>query len=189
LLNEDFSSGLEGWSVAGAVFEGLGEVAVTDESVTRSVLYQGVQLDPGEYLVSIDFKSLLSSEEPLGFAKDTFFATLYLSSTPEQFDPLSPEGFETFLTLFDLDSAGPFDFSGQFINNPVKLDYLTYTQPFVLETASTLFAVFELSDLNGIDDNSIVLVDSVVILIPEPRSALFAGLVALFVLLINRRRR
>ena len=60
------------------------------------------------------------------------------------------------------------------------------------DTASgkhTLFAVFELSDLNGINDNSIVLVDSVVILIPEPQSALFAGLAALLVLLINRRRR
>ena len=117
-----------------------------------------------------------------------FFASLYLSSTPEQFDPRTPEGFDAFLALFDLDSAGPFDFSGQFIDNPVKLDYLTYTQPFVLETASTLFAVFELSDLNGINDNSIVLVDSVVILIPEPQSALFAGLAALLVLLINRRR-
>jgi hypothetical protein len=188
LINEDFASGLSGWDIAGAVFEGIGEAAITDENAVRSFLYQGIQLDPGSYEININLKPLLASEEPLGFARDTFFASLYLSTTPELFDPRTPEGFDAFLELFDFDAAGPFDFSGEFMSNPGKPDYVTYSQGFTLESTSTLFAVFELSDLNGINDNSIVLVDSVVILIPEPASALFAGLAALLALLFYRRR-
>ncbi|MEX0330621.1 MAG: hypothetical protein AB3N64_04285 [Puniceicoccaceae bacterium] len=189
LQNEDFSSGLEGWDSQGAVFEGIEEVALTDENVKQSFLYQGVTLDPGTYEVAISFRQILSPAEPLGFAKDTFFASIYLSNTPEQFDPQAPDGFEGILELFNFDSAGPFAFSGEFIPDPVRPDYLSYRQTLSLTEPSTLFTVFELTDLNGINDNSLVLVDSVVVVIPEPLAAVPFGLAVLAFLLIRRKVR
>ncbi|MEX0326386.1 MAG: hypothetical protein AB3N33_09900 [Puniceicoccaceae bacterium] len=189
LQNEDFSSGLAGWDSQGAVFEGVEEVALTDENVNQSFLYQGVALDPGSYEVTVNFRQILSPAEPLGFAKDTFFASIYLSSTPDQFDPRVPDGFDGFLELFNFDSAGPFDFSGEFMEDPIRPDYLSYRQTLSLTEPSTVFTVFELTDLNGINDNSLVLVDSVVILIPEPLAALPLGIAVLTFLLIRRKVR
>ena len=189
LQNEDFSSGLSEWNTQGAVFAGLDEVALTDENVNQSFLYQGVALNPGEYELTVNFRQLLSPEEPFGYARDTFFASVYLSATPEQFDPQSPGGFEAVIGLFNLDSGGAFDFSGEFLEDSVKAGYTIYKQSLSLTEPRTLFTVFELTNLNGINDNSLVLVDSVVIVIPEPVTALICGLVAMVFIQVRRKGR
>lgn len=187
LTNGDFSRGLEGWNIAGAVFPGVDVAAVTDEDARRSVLYQGVVLEPGTYGVTVDFRNLLSSLEPQGFARDSFFASLYFTSTPDLFDPLGPAGFDVSVPLFDVDSLGPVLFTGTVGTSPSGGDYTRFSGEFALGNPLTVFAVFDLADLNGLNDNSIVLVDRVTI-VPEPVSALFLGLsTGLFILFFRRR--
>ena len=188
LTNGDFSLGLSGWEVAGAVFPGVNVAAVTDEDAQRSVLYQGVSLEPGTYGVTVDFRNLLSPIEPSGFARDSFFASLYFTSTPELFDPLGPSGFDVSIPLFDVDSIGPLLFTGSLGISPAGTAYTRFSGDFALGNPLTVFAVFDLADLNGVNDNSLVLLDRVAI-VPEPAAALLFGFVAALVGIFARRKR
>jgi len=188
LVNGDLSSGLGGWQTTGGVFSGVGEAALTDEVAAPSLLYQGVSLDSGTYQVGMDVREVLSNSEPVGYAKDTFFASLYFTSTPEQFDPRDPSGFDVAVPLFDLDASGAVLFTGTLEDITSAPGYSRFYGVFSLGTATTVFAVFELVDLNGGLDNSVVLVDNVYITVPEVSGAgVLAGLAACVFIFLRRK--
>ena len=187
VVNGEFLAGLDGWESSGAVFTAGGSAALADDGVTRSLLYQGVELEAGSYVFGFDFREFLSAEVPPGRALDTFFATLYFSGSPELFDPADLTGVSGFAALLDLDVNGPRLFEGSVAPRPGGGGYSRYETAFTLPAPVTVFAVFDFVDLNGLNNDSLVLIANVT-LIPEPSltAAVLAGVAAL--LLLRRRR-
>lgn len=179
LLNGQFTQGLDHWATHGAVLSISDQALLTDAAATRTLLFQGVEVGAGAFTFSFDFQNLLSTAEPSGRAKDTFFASLYFAPEAAAFDPVGFTGFAGFLDLLDLDAAGPRVLRGEVVASPVLAGFSRYTVEFVLPEAATVFAVFDLVDLNALPDDSRVLLDYVV-LIPEP--ALVGGWVGLIAL-------
>lgn len=187
VVNGEFLAGLDGWESRGSVFTTGGSAALADDGEARSLLYQGMELEGGNYAFSFDFRNLLSAAVPPGAALDTFFATLYFSASPELFDPEDLTGVSGFEALLDLDVNGPRLFAGEVGLSPAGSELTRYTTDFTLAEPMTVFAVFDLVDLNGINDDSLVLIDNVT-LIPEPRhAALVAAGVVLVMMVLYRR--
>ncbi len=187
--NGDFMAGTAAWELVGAVFGTGAQGLLTDATGGRSLLYQGVALGSGPYAVAFDFRNLLSAAEPFGFARDTFFASLYFSGTPGLFDPLGPTGFSQAVALLDVDAVQATVHTGLVAPSPFGGGFQRYTGGFSLAAPATVFVVFDLVGLNGIASDSVVAVDNVsVVLVPEPVAvvplAVAGGLLAL-----RRRRR
>jgi len=189
LVNGRFTDGLAGWEVNGAVFVSAGSAVLMDEAVQRSLLFQGVALEAGNYRFGFDFRNLLSSAEPLGFARDSLFASLFVSSTPLEFDPVSFAGFQVSIPLFDLDALSMSLWTGAVAPSPFGGGFTRFETVFSLGNPATVFAVFDFFDLNGINADSLVLIDNVT-LVPEPGlSGLAVAFCALAFAVYFRRRK
>lgn len=188
IVNGDFLAGLDGWETEGAVFTAGGAAVLADDGAVRSLLYQGVDLEVGMYAFSFDFRNLLSAAAPPGRALDTFFATLYFSGSAEVFDPVNLTGVSGFAALLDLDINGPRLFEGSVAPSPAGGQFTRYETVFTLSEPLTVFAVFDFVDLNGLNNDSLVLVDNVT-LIPEPRHSVLAAAGVVLVLIVLYRRR
>lgn len=169
-LNWDFSDGLTGWETAGSVTAGGGGAILSDQNTLRSLLFQGVHLEPGTYVLSFDFLHALSPEVPFGWAQDAFFTTLYFSDTPLLFDPATASGFQAALPLFDLEFTGIRMFSGTVSDSALGTEYSLYQTSFDLIDPVSAFIVFDFNNLNNINADSTVFIDNV-LLVPEPSLA------------------
>jgi len=177
-LNADFSSGLLSWSSTGSVSSIGGGAVLSDGGALRSILYQGAFIDSGSYLLSFDYRSPLSTSIPVGSAADAAFATIYFSSTPASFDPTLAVGFDSFLALADFDFSGVNAYSGSTGSSSLGPLYSFYQTAFVVPAPTTAFIVFELNNLNTVNNDSSFFVDNVTVVAPEPTmvSLMISGL-------------
>jgi len=98
LTNNDFSNGLNGWSVNGdgdsdVIVNSLDEAVLGDNNAITSELYQGALLVKGNtYVLDFYFSNKLSSfvpSDPSAFF-DTYFASLYFIDDINLFNPFDP---------------------------------------------------------------------------------------------------
>ena len=157
--NPGFDSGLDPWSAQGSAAASGGVAVVTDSGVTRSLLSQPISLGPGAFTLSFDFRDALSASTPVGTLADSLFATLYLSDSLATLDV--PGGaFADTISLFDLDSTGAFNVNGMLSASAKGAGWQRFTLTFN-SVHSVLAPVFDLRDLNTIDNDSAVAFDNV----------------------------
>jgi hypothetical protein len=161
VINGDFANDLVGWIHEGDVKDINQEAVLGDNNTLYSVLYQSVVLTQGRYVLTFDFKNALSnfSPEPPFVFFDVFFASLYFSNDPLQFNV--PDGrFETVIPLFDMDYEGPFDISGEITSSPKGPGWYRFRIVFE-NTYPYATPVFELFNLNFVNNDSHVSLDNV----------------------------
>ena len=195
LTNGEFTGSLSSWTPGGTVFN-TGDTAVFSDSVaTPTSLFQsGAILGSIEgFELSFDFLNGLSANVPSGFLPDSFFATLYLGSSP--FGPTLPGGvFDQAVALFDMDASGPFNAASGSVFGPSPKGSGWSRFTLALDTAPAFTGpgyatvAFEFYNLNGTGSDSVVAMDNVslVTVIPEPGSVLL--LVAAAPLIFRRKR-
>ncbi len=175
-INPDFNDGLSSWSTNGTVTAIGGGAVFTDNDALRSMLYQGAAVAGGTHLLSFDYRSPLSAAIPPGSAADALFATLYLSSTPEIFNPVTASGYDSFLALVDFDFSGALTYTGTTGASSLGPLYQLYQATVFIPAATTAFIVFDLNDLNAINNDSSFLIDNVSLVVPEPAMISLFGL-------------
>lgn len=172
VLNGDFSSNLNDWQNSN-VSPTSGVADLNDSTGTDSRLYQGVVLSSGQYLVEFDFQNQISADVAPGGFLDTFFASLYFINDIANFD-LDNLVFDDSLALFDLAASGPVPYIGSIGSSALGGGWQHYSGSFS-NTANYAIPTFELFNLNGINQDSHVLIDNVAITaaavitpVPEP---------------------
>jgi hypothetical protein len=183
VIDGDFSNGVTGWTTIGDVQVINGEAVLGDNNQTYSLLYQGVAIGTGLYFLDFDFKSGLSRTVPDLSFPDSFFASLYFINDLSQFslDPLNPI-FDDDMALFDMDYSGIYTINGAIGPSTKGPDWLHFDVTFQ-NTYGNAIPVFELFDMNFINNDSIVLLDNVSLeVVPEPSTMflLGSGLLGLF---------
>lgn len=193
LINGDFTGSLSSWTVSNTVFN-TGDAAIFSDSVASPVsMFQSVE-GPTGFSLSFDYFNGLSSTVLGGFVPDTFFATLFLGTTPFG-STLAGGTYAEAIPLFDLDSSGAFNLaSGTILGaSPKGTGWTRYTlhretaPAFTSPVVMTL--AFEFFNLNGINSDSVAGVDNVLLtsIVPEPGRTSFI-LFGLSVLFLRRRR-
>ena len=165
--NADFSDGLNQWTTSGNVINLNQEALIGDDGSAHNILYQGVAVSLGTLMVDFDFRNLLSGSIPMGTFPDSFFVSMYAINDINLFD-LQNNVFDDELPLMDLDANGVFNNMGTIEMSMKGPDWLHFSATFE-NTHNYVIPVFELFDLNLVQDDSAVLVDNVRV-IPEPRS-------------------
>lgn len=181
---EDFSAGLGAWTATGAVATVNEEVRLADDEAT-AFLYQGIATPPGSTSIEFDFNNNLSPDFNQGTFLDSFFASLFFVDDLNQFDLLGSV-FDDSLALLDLDAQGAFNVNGDITPSDKGPDWLHFSATFVNNYAYVI-PVFEVNDLNLVAGDSEVLIDNVVIAVPEARGV--ALLLVGMSLALGRRRR
>lgn len=173
VINGGFDTGLTGWTIDGDVQAGP-EATLGDFQAIYSLLYQGVNLSPGTYVLEFDLLNELSRNvpvDPFAFA-DTFFASLYYTNDMSTFD-LANNIFDGVDPVLDMDASGPFNVYGNVGPSALGGGWLHVSFAFSTNYAYAI-PVFELFDFNTIDGDSGVRVDNVAItpratdVVPEP---------------------
>lgn len=163
VVNGDFSDDLVGWTHEGDVKDIDQEAVLGDDNTMYSVLHQSVALTEGRYVLTFDFKNALSdvSPGPPFVFFDVFFASLYFSNDPLQ---LSVPGsqFQSVIPLFDMDYQGPFDIGGEIIASPKGTGWYRFRIVFENKYPNAT-PVFELLNLNFVNNDSHVFLDNVTI--------------------------
>ncbi len=196
LVNGEFTGSVTGWTNEGATVFNTGDSAVFSDSVaSASGLFQSVAIlaDTVRFEIVFDLRNLLSNSIPPGQLPDVFFGSLYLGTTPFGAS-LNSATFDQYYNLFDLDSNG-FDnlpegaAIGSSPKGPEWVRYslnLATTPAFSTPGFATLS--FEFFEQNGINSDSVAVVDNVSfipVVIPESSALAFFPL---FALLLRRRR-
>lgn len=194
------SGNFSGWLYEGDVSStSAGEAVLGDNVATYSHLYQGAALAAGNYTIQFNFRNFLSptpySADSGGFAfLDTFFTTLYSTSDLTSFS-LDPQGagaskFDAALSLFSLDANGAFGYTGKIGPSQKGNDWNRFSMDFHNDYAYAI-PVFELLDLNYINDDSSVLIDNLSITAanPVPEPGTLAMLLGGFAVLIAFRKK
>ncbi len=197
ILNGDFANSLSSWNREGQVFDTGALAAFADPVVEPASLFQSVTTVPGfvGYQLSFDFLNGLSASAPLGFLRDTAFATLFFGDAP--FGSSLMDGiFDTAIGLFDIDALGAFAVAdgGSFgaSSKGPSWSHYTLNQITAPEFADPGFVTiaFEFFDLNGIRNDSVFAIDNVVltpVIVPEPSVGVL--MVVAFGVVLRRRRR
>jgi len=173
LVNGDFSSGLDGWSVQGDVAVESGAAVLGDDAEWYSLLFQGAALEPGAYTLQFDFFNALSGDVPdFALGPDYFLASLYFTDDLGAFDLVNGV-YDDAIGLMDMDFAGLISSSGTITPVAGMDGWYRYSIGFSNAYAYAI-PVFEMMDFNFVDNDSGVGVDNVRIdpIIPEPATAL-----------------
>jgi len=188
VVNGDFTAGLTGWVTQGSVFGSSGIAVLTDGGTTRSLLDQPIGSAIGMFSLTFDYRDALSSTVPNGALADTLFASIYLSDNLAGLD-VSGGGFAEAIPLFDLDSTGAFNVNGTLGPSSKGVDWVKFTLTFN-STHEFLAPVFDLRDLNTINNDSAAAFDNVVLrAVPEPSAAVVALIGIFGVVLCPTRKR
>jgi hypothetical protein len=165
--NGDFSLGLQSWETSGDVFVSEEEAEVADGLPGGARLYQVVTLTGGDYILSFDVRSSLSSAFAPGTFPDTFFASLYFIDEAGDLD-IGGGVFDAALGLMDLDWQGVFNSSGTVGPSVKGPGWFHYSTVFSMDYNHVAVA-FDLVNLNAQTGDSAVRVDNVMIaVVPEP---------------------
>lgn len=193
LINGDFSSGLDGWSVIGDVSGVAGTADISDNEY-YSALYQALGVTDGSYVLEFDFYSGISDEVPDFTFPDVFFASLYFIDDLGAFD-LETASYDDALALFDLDYSGVSNLTGEVVM--IGQGWYHFTLAFDT-TYAYVIPAFELLNQNDPNANlllgldSDVYIDNVSIVpgvIPEPSTFVLVGIGgAMFALRMRVRR-
>ena len=165
---------LDQWQISGNVYNGPSNSAVLgDSQAWYSSLSREFQLAPGIYTIAFDFKNSLSAQMTDFSFPDVFFASLYFP-VDSNLDPLS------LLSMQYAEGSNPtgaYENSG--VINPLGDGWYHFSMNFE-NLSGTVTPMFELMDLNYIDNDSQVLVDNIAITapaapVPEPSTLLLLG--------------
>jgi hypothetical protein len=193
MINGDFTGSLSSWTVTSTAFN-TGGAAIFSDSVSSPVsIFQSVE-GPTGFSLSFDYFNGLSSTVLGGFVPDTFYATLFLGTTPFG-STLAGGTYDEVIPLFDLDSSGAFNLAAGTIlgSSPKGTGWTRYTLHRETAPAFTspvfMTLAFEFFNLNGTNSDSVAGVDNVQLtaIVPEPGRATFL-LFGLSALLLRRRR-
>lgn len=193
VINGDFAGGLASWVSTGDVSAPPGYARLGDNGQVYSLLYQGVPLATGDYMLDFDFKNALSLTAPGAQTfPDVHFASLYFINDMGQFN-LGANQFDLGVPLFDMDSVGVYNNHGAITASPLGPDWLHFALAFTNNHAYAI-PTFEFFDLNFIDNDSAVLIDNVRIgvvtrTVPEPASYLLITVGLLSLSLLHRHAR
>jgi hypothetical protein len=174
VANGDFSTGLTSWSWSGDVSNFSG-YALLNDSAEYALLWQGVALAPGSYLLEFDFATMLSPEVPVGAFEDSLFASLYFIDDISLFD-LDTLSFGDARPLADV-AVSTSDFHGGSVTS-LGNGWLHYAIAFD-NSFNYAIPTFELFNLNAYAGGSEGEIDNVRISgrteVPEPGSLLLLG--------------
>lgn len=191
-VNGDFSGGLTAWTTQGDVAVESGAAVLGDDAEWYSLLYQGIALAPGSYLLEFDFLNLLSAEVPnFALGPDYFVANLYFTNDLDAFD-LTTGTYDAALFLMDMDYSGVLNFNGAVAAIAGMNDWTRHS--IIFDTAyAYVIPVFEFYDFNFVDNDSAVGLDNVAInateqIIPEPGTLLLVGAGLALISMRGRRR-
>lgn len=187
-MNGQFDDGLNQWTTVGDVRALPGEAGLGDDGASQSALYQGVMAVPASFILQFDFLNNLSADVPLGSFPDSFFASIYFINDLSGLDPQG-SGFDDVLELMDLDVNGPDNVNGSLSSSPKGGQWTRFSSSFT-NNYTYIVPTFEFFDLNSQANDSLVQVDNVVLIIPEPPAwqLALAGLLSLWGLRALRRR-
>lgn len=171
--NGDFSDGLTGWTFDNDVFVADGHAVLQDPGTGYSVLYQGAALGVDFFRIDFDFQNVLSDNVLPGFFLDVFFASIYYIDDLAQFD-LGSGGYDASAGLFDMDSTGAYNVNGSIGASPLGPEWLHYSGS-LPNSYSNIVTVFEIHNLNGAGGDSLVRLDNVTVVVPEPGSGLLCA--------------
>jgi len=196
MLNSDFTGSLSSWTAAGTVFN-TGDTAVFSDSVATPTSIFQTAAAPSAFTgfdLSFDVFNGLSSTVPGGFVPDSFFATLYLGSSPFG-ATLAGGAFDVAIALFDMDFSGGYNLASgaSFGPSPKGSGWTRYSLSRVTAPTFTdpgfLTLAFEFFNLNGVGSDSVAAIDHVTLIpsVPEPGISALLVLTA-FTLCLRRRR-
>jgi hypothetical protein len=161
-VNGGFSDGLDSWQTSGGVVALDGLAVMTDTGVTRSLLWQTAPIPAGRFEVSFEFRNLFSGDIPPGTLPDTGFVSVFFFSNSSAFDPLDSATYDGAAALLDLDFNGPFNVPPGASLGPSGLgsDYVRYDGSFTNPGSPFAALVFDLVDLNFVNNDSAFVIDS-----------------------------
>jgi hypothetical protein len=165
IQNGGFDTNLNGWTTDGDVEVVDGAAKLADSNDDYSLLFQTVSVNTGRYILDFEFANHMSpflSDPGSGFGfQDICFASLYFLDDLNGFD-LNLAGSQNFISLFNLDFEAPYDVTGTITKSARSVGWWHFTLPFQNNWKYAV-PVFEILDLNGIANDSSILMDDVVI--------------------------
>jgi hypothetical protein len=157
-VNGNFSGDLNGWLFEGGVSTSNQEAVITDTSPVNR-LYQAVAVSPGEYTLSFDFFSNISTFTPQNAFPDSFFSSLYFTDDAASFNVDSLQ-FSSSISLFDYDLYGIDPHTGFITQSSKGPDWLRF-QLTLNTTNNFIIPFFELLNLNNTPGDSTTRIDNV----------------------------